>query len=174
MNIIYIFDQGLAGLGGKSNPMAPLAASRGGIGSALMLENHLKNINASALATLYCGVEYYLRNKEEVVKKMVAMVKKLNPDYVICGPCFDFAIYALMSCEIALAIKNQTNIKVVAMMAKENQDLIREYANKIPILKMPKKGEVGLDDSFSNLVKYMNASFNTDPNLDRLQKELLY
>lgn len=174
MNVVYIFDQGLAGLGGKSNPKAPLAASRGGIGSALMLENHLKTINASALATLYCGVEYYLEHKEEVVKKMVAMVKKLSPDYVVCGPCFDFAIYALMSCEIAIAIQNQTNIKVVAMMAKENQELISQYANQIPILKMPKKGEIGLDDSFARLVKYLAASFNYSSDLEILKKELLY
>lgn len=174
MKVVYIFDQGLAGLGGKSNPMAPLAASRGGIGSALMLEKHLNSIDALAMATLYCGSEYYLANKEEVVKKMVAMVKKLNPDYVICGPCFDFEVYALMSCEIALAIQSQTDIKVVAMMAKENNELISKYANIVPILKMPKKGGIGLDDSFSNLAKYLKASFNTDSNLDELKKELLY
>lgn len=174
MKIVYVFDQGLAGQGGKSNPMAPLSASYGGLGSALMLEKHLKSINSTCLATLYCGVEYYLNNSEDVVKKMVAMVKKLSPDYVICGPCFDFKVYAQMSCEIALAIKNQTDIKVVAMMSRENESLIEEYANKIPILKMPKKGGIGLDDSFHNLVMYLDASFNQSINLLDLEKELLY
>ena len=37
MRIVLIFDQGLAGAGGKSNPNIGLTLAKGGIGSALML-----------------------------------------------------------------------------------------------------------------------------------------
>ena len=55
MNIVLIFDQGLAGAGGKSNPNVGLTAVKGGIGSALMMESHLDKIGAKVAATLYCG-----------------------------------------------------------------------------------------------------------------------
>ena len=76
MKVILIFDQGLAGAGGKVNPNVGLTAVKGGIGSALMMESHFAKINANVVATLYCGNEFFLNNQDEVVTKFTAMVKK--------------------------------------------------------------------------------------------------
>lgn len=160
MKIVMIFDQGLAGAGGKSNPNQELAIAKGGIGSALMLKPHLDKVNANIVATLYCGNEYFLNHEKEVVVKMTKMVEKINPDMVVCGPCFNFEDYALMSAEIAKSIEENTDINVVAMMSKENEETIKNYKEKINILKMPKKGGTGLSDSFDNLANYIDSKVN--------------
>lgn len=155
-----IFDQGLAGAGGKSNPNQELAIAKGGIGSALMLKPHFDKVSANIVATLYCGNEYFLKNEREVVIKMTKMVEKIKPDMVVCGPCFNFEDYALMSAEIAKSIEENTDINVVAMMSKENETTINNFKDKIDILKMPKKGGTGLSDSFDNLANYIDLKVN--------------
>lgn len=160
MKIVMIFDQGLAGAGGKSNPNQELAIAKGGIGSALMLKPHFDKVSANIVATLYCGNEYFLKNEREVVIKMTKMVEKIKPDMVVCGPCFNFEDYALMSAEIAKSIEENTDINVVAMMSKENETTIDNFKDKIDILKMPKKGGTGLSDSFDNLASYIDLKVN--------------
>lgn len=160
MKILLIFDQGLAGAGGKSNPNQDLAIAKGGIGSALMLKPHFDRVSANIVATLYCGNEYFLNHKKEVVIKMTKMAEKIQPDMVVCGPCFNFEDYALMSAEIAKSIKENTNLNVVAMMSQENESTIEAYKDKIDILKMPKKGGTGLSESFDNLACYIDSKVN--------------
>lgn len=160
MKIVMIFDQGLAGAGGKSNPNQELAIAKGGIGSALMLKPHFNKVSANIVATLYCGNEYFLKNEKEVVIKMTKMVEKIKPDMVVCGPCFNFEDYALMSAEIAKSIEENTDINVVAMMSKENETTINNFKDKIDILKMPKKGGTGLSESFDNLASYIDLKVN--------------
>lgn len=170
MKIVMIFDQGLAGAGGKSNPMQELAIAKGGIGSALMLKPHFDKVGANIVATLYCGNEYFLTHEKEVVIKMTKMEEKINPDMVVCGPCFNFEDYALMSAEIAKSIEENTNINVVAMMSKENEETIKNFKDKIDILKMPKKGGTGLSDSFDNLANYIDGTVNNK----EINRENLY
>ena len=160
MKILLIFDQGLAGAGGKSNPNQDLAIAKGGIGSALMLKPHFDQVSANIVATLYCGNEYFLNHKKEVVLKTIKMAEKIQPDMVVCGPCFNFEDYALMSAEIAKSIKENTNLNVVAMMSQENESTIEAYKDKIDILKMPKKGGTGLSESFDNLADYIDSKVN--------------
>lgn len=174
MKVVLIFDQGLAGAGGKSNPMAPLKAEKGGIGSYLMLKPHLDKIDAQVLATLYCGNEYYLANKKEVVLKMTAMVKKLNPDIVICGPCFNYLDYGQMSANIAKTVKEKTDIGAVAMMSVENVETIDTFKNDIPIIKMPKKGGTGLNESLDHLIEWMDYYYNNNPDISKLESEICY
>lgn len=160
MNVVLIFDQGLAGAGGKSNPNVELIAKRGGIGSYLMMEPHFKAIDANVLATLYCGNQYFINHQEEVIQKMVAMITKLNPDYIVCGPCFDFADFSLMSAMITQRVVTTTKYPACAMMSQENESVIQAYKDKIDIVRMPKKGGTGLNDSFKHLTMLMEASCN--------------
>lgn len=174
MRIVLIFDQGLAGAGGKGNPNVGLNLIKGGVGSALMLEPHFKKIGAQVLATLYCGNEFYKEHKEEVVQKLTAMVKKINPDAVVCGPCFNFADYAEMAARVTDSVQANSDIPVVTMMSAENSELISEYKDKISIIKMPKKGGVGLSDSFDNLVHWLDCKINQPDKLTELTQSICY
>ncbi len=174
MKVVLIFDQGLAGAGGKSNPMEGLNMKKGGVGSALMLKPYLDNIGAEVVATLYCGNEFYLSNKDEVIFKLAAMTKKINPDFAICGPCFNFEDYADMAARTADLISQKTDVRAVAMMSAENGDLIDEFKSSIPIVRMPKKGGTGLNESLSHLAELIQAMYTNDPQLSELQNSICY
>lgn len=174
MKIVLIFDQGLAGQGGKGNLKLPLTIQKGGVGSALMLEPHFKKHNIEILATLSCGIETYQENQEEVVTKMCAMVKKLAPDFVLAGPCFNFDVYAEMSAKIVKVLKDKNIVPACTMMAIENNKTINEYASQIDIIKMPKKGGTGLNDSFSDLCEYIDCLFNNQAHLKEIKERICY
>ncbi|MDY6034719.1 MAG: GrdB-related putative oxidoreductase [Bulleidia sp.] len=174
MKVVLIFDSGLAGAGGKSNPDCALTATREIAGTALLLEPHLKAIDAEIVATLYCGMDYYKQNKEEVVTKLAAMVKKLSPDFALCGPCFNFPEFSEMAANTAKLITEKTTVKTASMMAIENQNIIDRFKDDIAILKMPKKGGTGLSESFENMAKFIDTSVNHPENLAKVKEEYCY
>lgn len=173
MKIVVIFDQGLSGLGGKSNLDLPLTIQKGSVGTGLILSQHLNKVNAEIIATLSCGVNTFNNDKENTVLKLCAMVKKINPDFVLVGPCFDFKDYALMSAMTCKLLKEKSIAKAVSMMSIENKAVIDEYAKEIDIIKMPKKGGTGLNDSLADLCEYIEALNNQDK-LDELKKRICY
>lgn len=151
MKVLMIFDQIQAGQGGKENAGLPLGGKGMAIGSASMLEPALKEVEGKVIACLYCGDGFYKENEEEVKMKMVAMVKKMSPDVVICGPAFNYSGYAQMCAVLANEINNKTNIPAIAAMSKENEQTISDYKDLVNIVIMPKKGGTGLSESLRNI-----------------------
>ena len=174
MKVILIFDSGLAGAGGKSNPNCSLTATREIAGTAMLLDPYFKKIGAEISATLYCGMDYYNQNKDEVVMKMAAMVKKLEPDFVLCGPCFNFPDYSDMAARCAKLISEKTTVKVASMMAIENQEVIAQYKNDITFLLIPMYCGTVLSLSFENLAKFIDTSVNYPENLKVLKEKICY
>lgn len=160
MKILMIFDQIQAGFGGKEKGDLALGGKKMPIGSANMFEKYLKEVDGNIIATLYCGDDYYLENKEIVTKKLVAMTKKISPDVVICGPAFNYEKYGLLCAEVGCSIETQTGIPVVAAMSKECEDAIAEHKDDLTIVKMPKKGGTGLSDSLKKILTLAHLKVN--------------
>ena len=173
MKIVVIFDQGLAGLGGKSNLDLALTIQKGSVGTGLILDKHFEKINAKIIATLSCGINTFNKDKENTVLKLCAMIKKINPDFVLAGPCFDFKDYALMCAMTCKLLKDQNYVKVVSMMASENNEIIENFAGDIDIIKMPKKGGTGLNDSLADLCEYLKNQ-NDNEKLAKLKEKICY
>ncbi|MDR2834042.1 MAG: glycine/betaine/sarcosine/D-proline family reductase selenoprotein B [Streptococcaceae bacterium] len=153
MKIIFILDQIQAGLGGVEQSMQPLGGKNMGIGSVSMFEKILPKVDGQVIATLYSGDEFFASDPETNALKMAAMVKKMNADVVVCGPCFHYEGYGKMAAQSAYAIETRTGIPTVSAMSKEVADVIAEYKEKINIVKMPKKGEVGLSESLEHILE---------------------
>ena len=173
MKVLMIFDQTQAGLGGKENPNLPLGGKNMMIGSANMIEPVLKNVGGKVVACLYCGDGYFRENKEEVRLKMTAMVKKINPDVVICGPAFNYEGYAEMCAILAKDINEKAGIPAIATMSKENEKTIEEYKEMVNIVKMPKKGGTGLTESLKNICVLAKKLFDGEDITD-YKKEICY
>lgn len=75
----------------------------------------------------------------------------MGADIVICGPSFDYPDFSKMSLEIAQAIQKETTVKAVCAMSDEMLKLITTSQGNIPIVKMPKKGGVGLTEALENI-----------------------
>ena len=151
MKVLLIFDQIQAGMGGKENPMQPLGGKTMAIGSASMLDGGLKEVDGKVVATLFCGDGFFEANTEMVKQKMTAMVKKINPDVVICGPAYDYKGYAKMCAALTKQINDNTDIPALCAMAEQNADTIAEYKKLVNIVIMPKKGGIGLSESLKNI-----------------------
>lgn len=173
MKAVMIFDQIQAGAGGKEKANIGLAAKAMPIGSCAMFDPYFKKIDAHVMATLYCGDGYFMSNQEEVIKKMVAMVKKLNPDIVVCGPAFNYENYALMCATLAKHIQEETDIPAIAAFSKENEATIQQFKHDIHIVEMPKKGGIGLSESLANISELMNKIVNKE-DISKLVETICY
>ena len=173
MKVLMIFDQIQAGMGGKERADLPLGGKKGAIGSVPMIEKHLKKVEGEVIACLYCGDRYFKENEEEAAKKMTAMVKKLNPDVVICGPAYNYKGYAHMCAVIAKEINEKTDIPVVAAMSQENEDTISKYKNLVNIVRMPKKGGIGLNESLNNICVLARKMYNKE-DISELKENICY
>lgn len=109
MKIIMIYDQIQSGAGIKDDHDIPLGAKKEAVGPAVMMEPFLKKVDGKVVACLYCGDGTYLKNPDEVSRKLCAMVNKLKPDVVMCGPCFNYLNYGKMAARIAYDI-NQIHL----------------------------------------------------------------
>lgn len=169
--IVMIFDQIQAGAGGKEKSNIPPAGKSSALGPGVMMEPFLGDLKIAA--TLFCGDEFFMDNKDVVSDKMVAMVKKLNPDVVVCGPSFNFENFSRMSAILTSKINSETDIPAFAAMSEENIDTINQYKDSIYIVKTPKKGGIGLNDSLKNICRLAKAmSDKTD--LGSLKEEICY
>lgn len=173
MKIIMIYDQIQAGAGTKDDKMVPMAASKETIGPAVMMEPFLKQIDAKVMACLYCGTGTYNANPSEVSRKFCAMIKKLNPDLVICGPCFNYIDYAKMAATIACDIKATTGIPAISAMSVENEETIQAFKDKVNIVKMPKKGGTGLNDALRSMCQLAKVLADNG-DVDAVTKEVCY
>lgn len=151
MNIVMIFDQIQSGRGTKEDKSIPLTGTREMIGPAIMMKPYLKEIGARIDAIFYCGTGTYFSESDEVSRKICAMLEKIKPDVVVCGPAFNYGDYAKMCAQLATDITTKTSIKAFAVMSKENEDVIAGYKDSINIVKMPKKGDGGLNEALNNI-----------------------
>ena len=148
MKVIVFLDQIQSGLGGKEKADTELGGKKLPMGAADTIDKNLKKKDSEVMATFFCGTEYYEKNRDEVNGKITRMCKKMQPDVLLVGPAYDYTDFSKMACSVGLAVQNDSDIPVVAMIAEEkNADTIAEFKNKLNIIHMPKKGGTGLADS---------------------------
>lgn len=173
IKIVMIYDQVQSGQGTKDDRMIPLNGTRSVIGPAIMMKPFLKELDEKVIACLTCGTGTFQANPDEVSRKLCAMTLKLEPDVVVCGPSFNYPDYSQMCARLAMDICTKTGIPAIAAMSEENTEIIREYKKKLPIVKIPKKGEGGLNTALRNLCQTARAA--AENNLNQLDRDkILY
>lgn len=174
MKIVMIFDQIQSGLGTKDDTMVPLTGKKEAVGPAVMMQPFLKEIDGRVIACLCCGNGTYLADPDEVSRKLCAMINKVKPDVVICGPAFNYADYAAMCARVADDINRTTDAKALAAMSQENEETIASYKDKVLIVKTPKKGGMGLNDSLKHICQVAKALADGDPGLEALKQSVCF
>ena len=61
-----------------------------------------------------------------------------------------------------LVLKKETNCKPVVVCSEENKEIIDKYKNDLVMIKMPKKGGVGLRESLQNMAKVIKKVYDGD------------
>ena len=160
MKIIMFYDQIQAGAGIKDDHMVPLGAKKQAVGPAIMMERYMKSVNGRVVACLYCGDGTFAADPDETSRKLVAMINKLKPDMVMCGPCFNYLGYGKMAARLAYDLTQKTDVPAFAAMSVENEETIAEYKDKIHIVKTPKKGGTGLNEALEGMCLLADAMVN--------------
>lgn len=150
--IMMVLNQVQAGMGSDENSELEPLAKKGAIGPGVTLEPMFNNYGATVAMTFICGDTYFSHNEESVTKKMVGIARKLGIDAVLCGPAFHYPNAGEMA---ALAAKNCTKygLPAIAVMSVENA-ATETYKEQVNILKMPRKGDIGLSGSFTKMAYY--------------------
>lgn len=173
LKVMMVYDQIQAGQGTKDDKMVPLKATKEVVGPAVMMERYLKANDEKVVACVYCGNGTYLENPSEIVRKITALTIKLKPDLVFCGPCFNYADYAQMAAEVCQSINAKTDTPSLCCMSKENEAVIEKFKNEIPIVKGPKKGEVGLNDALEHMCQ-LGAALAEHKDVKALKEEFCF
>lgn len=173
IKIMMIYDQIQAGAGTKDDKMVPLGAKKEPVGPAIMMEPYLKQIDGRVIACLYCGNGTYLADPDEVSRKLCAMVNKIQPDVVICGPAFNYADYSNMAARVAYDINQTTKVPAFAAMSVENEETIADYKDKVNIVITPKKGGTGLNEALENMCHLAKALADKE-DITVLTKEICF
>ena len=147
-----------AGMGSDENAQLPPSGKKAALGPGRTLNPLFQEQDAQIVATLYCGDQYYLENEEEVAKKFIGFAKKFHADAVLCGPAMHYPNFGEMAAHLACKF-NAAGIPAIAAMAEENP-AVSHYYQQVPIVKMPKKGGIGLNNSFKQMAQLVVAKAN--------------
>ncbi|MDO5039977.1 GrdB-related putative oxidoreductase [Clostridium sp.] len=172
VKVLLILNHVQAGMGSDENADLPPAGKKSIIGPGKMMEPYFKEMDGKIVATLYCGDMYYQKNEEEVKKKFLAMAKKLGPDVVICGPALHYPNFGEMAGGLAEEINNNSDIPAFAAMSAENPATTK-YKDRVIVVKTPKKGGVGLNQSIENICN-MAIKLANKENIETLKKEVCF
>lgn len=172
VRVLLVLNHVQAGMGSDENADLPPAGKKSIIGPGKMMEPYFKEMDGEIVATLYCGDLYYQNNEEEVKKKFVAMAKKLSPDVVVCGPALHYPNFGEMAGGLAEEINNKSDISAFAAMSLENP-ATEKYKDKVIVVKTPKKGGIGLNQSMENICK-MAVKLAKKENVEDLKREVCF
>ena len=67
-----------------------------------------------------------------------------------------------------------TEAKAFAAMSQENEETIAAYKDKVMIVKTPKKGGLGLNDSLKNICRVAAAMAADSGDLEKLKAEVCF
>lgn len=170
MKVIMIYDQIQAGAGIKDDHNVPLGLKKEVVGPAIMMEPFLRKVGGKVIACLYCGDGTFAENPDEVSRKLCAMVNKIKPDVVMCGPAFNYLGYGKMAARVAYDINQTTDAVAIVAMSVENEETIAEYKDKVHIVKTPKKGGTGLNDALEGMCLLTKAMLDKENDTDIADK----
>ena len=153
----YLGDTSLAAIGASAAVYELL------VGFSLGVGNGLSIVTARSFGS---------NNEEEVKKKFVAMVKKLSPDVVVCGPALHYPNFGEMAGGLAEEINNNSGIPAFAAISVENPGT-EKYKDRVIVVKTPKKGGIGLNESIENICK-MAIKLANNENVDELKNKVCF
>lgn len=158
--IILIMNHVQAGMGSDENAFLPPSGKKTVIGPGQTLAPMFAEQNVEISATLFCGDQYYLQHPNEVNKKFVGFVKKFGADAVLCGPAMHYPNFGEMCGKLAQCLLEH-DIPSAAAMSVENPST-EIFKELIPIIKMPKKGGIGLQTAFQNMALLVSKMANSE------------
>ncbi|MBU5592008.1 glycine/betaine/sarcosine/D-proline family reductase selenoprotein B [Clostridium sp. MSJ-4] len=153
IKVVQFLNQVQAGFGSDEKMNITPEYQKGACGPGMLLKNTMMRYGADIVGTIICGDNYFLENKEEVIKEILQMIKEVNPDVVLCGPALNYKRYGECSGYLVEAVEKELNIPAFAAMAKDSTGT-ELFRKKIYIIETPGRGGVGLNNSLRKISSF--------------------
>ena len=120
--VLHYLNQFFGGIGGEEHANTPVQVREGPVGPGRLLQQVLAGRGA-VVATVICGDNYAVEEREKAQHEVDAALHQLHPDVVIAGPAFDAGRYGL-ACALICQQAQARGIPAVTGMHPENPGVL--------------------------------------------------
>jgi glycine reductase len=153
IRVVQFLNQIQAGLGGDERMDLQPSSKNGAVGMGMILKTMLMRNGAALVGTVICGDHYFLQNKEKAMSELSTMVLSFHADVVICGPALNHKRFGECCGYFAEHLRDQCGLPAFAAMAEESTGTPM-FRNKIYVIKTPKVGGSGLNNSLKKMADF--------------------
>jgi glycine reductase complex component B subunit gamma len=131
--VVHYVNQLFGGIGGEEKAGDGPQVKEGAIGPGKLMQSVLRD-KADIVATMVCGDNYFVENKDDATQELARMIAPYHPDIFIAGPAFNAGRYGVACGEICKVFKNLLLIPAVTGMYEENPG-VDLYKKEVYIIK---------------------------------------
>jgi glycine reductase complex component B subunit gamma len=131
--IIHYVNQLFGGIGGEEKANVGPQIKKGAVGPGKAIQTVLQD-KGDVVATIICGDNYFVENKDQSVRELLGLVAPYKPDLLIAGPAFNAGRYGVACGEICKAFQKTLGIPAVTGMYEENPG-VDLYKKEVYIVK---------------------------------------
>ena len=122
LRVVHFINQFFGGIGGEEKANLPIEVRQGPVGPGRLLQQHLGE-NASVIATMICGDNYFSEQQDHALKAVTAALLEAQPDVLVAGPAFDAGRYGL-ACGAVCQAAQEAGIPALTAMHPENPGVL--------------------------------------------------
>ncbi|ATW27352.1 glycine/betaine/sarcosine/D-proline family reductase selenoprotein B [Candidatus Formimonas warabiya] len=119
VRIVYYINQFFGGIGGEEHAGHLFEVKNGPVGPGALLEKLLGN-ECGIEKTIVCGDNEFNEHEGENIKKILEVIKQVNPDIFVAGPAFTSGRYGLACMKACVAVAENFGIPCVTGIHPEN------------------------------------------------------
>lgn len=135
--IVHYINQFHAGIGGEDKALSGLSWKAEPMGPGKLLQRTFHR-EASIVATLFCGDDYFVDNQEEVLIRAIEFIAEQKPDLLIAGPAFNAGRYGQACGALCRSTQRELTIPAVTGMYQENP-AVEIYHKDVYIIETPSR-----------------------------------
>ena len=154
IRILHYLNQFFAGVGAEDRADVPPGFRYEPVGPGKRLQT-LFGDSARIVVTAYCGDNYFAENTDEVLKKILEVVKKQEVEMIVAGPAIAAGRFGFACMEVCNFLSASEDLYCVTGMYSENPgaDSYREYKNR-KIFLMPTTDNIkDMGDALSRMAQ---------------------
>lgn len=132
LRVVHYLNQFFGQVGGEERAGVEPRVVDGPLGPGLALQRHLGD-EASVVATLICGDNYFGERQEDATSTLLAMLRDARPDLLVAGPAFSAGRYGLACAHLCREAQRQLDLAAITGLSPENP-AVAAYRREVVIV----------------------------------------